>query len=80
MLHSPYLSMPLRSPAEALSISLRAAQARLPVGGRVVRMDGTAGTLKAVKADGYDVVVEVELPDGTLIREAAGLWHGRDAL
>jgi len=80
MITAGYLAMPLRTPAEVLATSMAAAQARLQIGGRVVRMDGTTGTLKDIQADGYDVVVEVVTDDNKLVREMAGWWFGRASL
>lgn len=67
--------MPLRTPAAVLATSMAAAQARLPIGGRVVRMDGVHGEVQAVTSDGYTPVVTVVTDDGRTVRELAGYWH-----
>jgi len=43
MITAGTLAMSLRSPADVLASSMAAAQARLQIGGRVVRMDGIHG-------------------------------------
>lgn len=67
------------TPAAALAASLAKAQARLTIGGRAVRDDGTQGTIRAITSDGYLPIVEVVTDDNRLVREPAGHWN-RSAL
>lgn len=69
----------LRTPQEALTESLYNARRRLPIGCRVVHMDGTQGTLRDIVTDGMQVMLEIVTDDNKLVREMPGYWH-RSAL
>lgn len=80
MITAGTLDMPLRTPQQALDHSLAKAHKRLTIGEPAERMDGTRGIVQAIVAEDLAVLVLIELPDGTRIKEQAGYWRGRASL
>ncbi len=64
----------LRSPEQALAESLANARRRLPIGCRVVHMDGRHGTLRDIRVDGGQVKVIVVTDDNRSLSEMPGYW------
>lgn len=62
---SGYLAMPLRTPAQALADSLRAAERRFPVGARVRHiLTLTEGEVAGLEVRGLGIVIAVRTKDG----------------
>jgi hypothetical protein len=63
-----------RTPEEALTESLANARRRLPIGCRVVHMDGTTGSLRDIVVDGLQVRLVIVTDDNRQISEMPGYW------